>query len=49
MKDTLNKLYSLSIEHTQLIYQLAKKLDCLDSQEFINWQDSLNEISVLYE
>lgn len=31
------------------IYKRAIELGMKDSQEFINWQDSLNEVSYLHE
>jgi hypothetical protein len=43
------QLMDENIKHANSIYQLCKRNHMLDSQEFLNWQDGLNEISVRYE
>lgn len=35
-----------NIAEANAIYKLAIDYDLLDSQEFLDWQDKLNEISV---
>jgi hypothetical protein len=42
-------LLYLNIKCTELIYNIVKKRNLLDTQEVLNWQDKLNEISVRYE
>lgn len=42
-------LLYLNIKYTELIYNIVKKRNLLDTQEVLNWQDKLNEISVRYE
>lgn len=46
--ETLKKMMSISKHDARLIYDMAKSYGCLDSQEFIDWQDELNAISVKY-
>lgn len=47
--ETLKKMMSINIHDARLIYSMAKDWGCMDSQEFINWQDELNAVSVKYE
>ena len=47
--DVLKGLMLMNIKDAKSIFELAKTSKCLDSQEFINWQDALNAISVKYE
>lgn len=47
--ETLKKMMSINIHDAKLIYEMAKSYGCLDSQEFIDWQDKLNAISVMYK
>lgn len=42
----MNLLYKLSIWLCQLICKLAEKFNMVDTQDYINWEDKLNEISV---
>lgn len=44
----LKQMMEMSISDAKSIYELAKANGCQDSQEFINWQDELNAISVKY-
>jgi hypothetical protein len=47
--DTIIALMKSNIRDARQIYELSKNSGCLDSQEFISWQDELNKISVKYE
>ena len=47
--DVVIQLMDENIKHANSIYQLCKRNHMLNSQEFLNWQDELNEISVRYE
>lgn len=47
--EVLKTMMSINIRDAKSIFELAKANGCTDSQEFINWQDELNEISVKYE
>ena len=49
MENVWNELFKAHLDEAEAIYRLAKEYDMLDSQEFINWQDSLNEISTRYD
>lgn len=40
---------SASITIAESVFELAKRDNLLDSQEFIDWQDKLNAISVKYK
>lgn len=46
-KELMSELYDNSIELAKDIIDLAKKNDLLNTQEFINWQDELNNLSQL--
>lgn len=46
MKDLLNKTMLLNVDMCNNIYKLVEENDYLNSQELINWQDTINEISV---
>ena len=43
----MSELYDNSIELAKDIIDLAKEYDLLNTQEFINWQDELNNLSQL--
>lgn len=43
------KLFKSHIDEAEAIFRLAKEHDMEDSQEFLDWQDKLNEISVRYD
>ena len=43
------ELFQAHIDEAEAIYKLAKEHNMLDSQEFLDWQDKLNEISVRYD
>lgn len=43
------ELFKAHIDEAEAIYRLAKEYEMLDSQEFLDWQDELNRISVKYE
>lgn len=45
-KDDLKNLYDRIIDLAEIVYAYSVKLDALNSQEYLDWQDSLNEISV---
>lgn len=44
--DLLNKIAQLNLECCENIYKLAEENNYLNTQEIINWQDKINEISV---
>jgi len=46
---TLKNIMSASITIAESVFELAKRHDLLDSQEFIDWQDKLNAISIKYK
>lgn len=46
MKMSMNELFQNSLELCNIIYKLAQEQHLQNTQEFINWQDKLNEISV---
>ena len=45
----IKAVMAANIDQTRSIFNLCKEHNLLDSQEFIGWQDELNEISVMYE
>lgn len=45
----IRKMIAINIHDAKLIFELCKSQGCLNSKEFIDWQDKLNEISVRYE
>jgi hypothetical protein len=45
----IKALMTSSIANITSIYLLAKEYNMLNSQEFMDWQDELNKISVKYE
>ena len=47
--DVIKAMMSLNIRDAKSIYELCKTSNCLDSQEFIDWQDELNAISIKYK
>lgn len=49
MDELIKMMMSANTASAEYIYKLCKTLDKLDSQEFINWQDELNAISVKYK
>lgn len=40
-----NKLFKAHLDEAEAIYRLAQEYNMLNEQEFLDWQDSLNEIS----
>ena len=46
MENVWSELFKAHLDEAEAIFRLAQEHDMLDSQEFINWQDQLNEISV---
>ena len=44
-KELWIKLLKANIDEANAIYKLAKDCEMLNEQEFLDWQDSLNEIS----
>ena len=49
MKNLWKQLFKAHIDEAEAIYKLAQEYDMLDSQEFLDWQDGINEISVRYD
>jgi hypothetical protein len=47
MKNVWNELFKAHIDEAEAIVNLAREHDMLNSQEFLDWQDKLNAISVL--
>lgn len=45
----LDILMKISLDSSEQAFELAKYLDKLDTQKFINWQDKLNRISIDYK
>lgn len=45
-QDLINKTANFSLECCENIYKLAEENNYLNTQEIINWQDKINEISV---
>lgn len=43
------QLFKAHVDEAEAIYRLAQEYDMLDSQEFLDWQDKLNELSVKYD
>ena len=46
MKNVWNELFKAHLDEAEAIFRLAQEHNMLDSQEFMDWQDQLNEISV---
>lgn len=44
-----SQLFKAHIDEAEAIYRLAQEYNILDSQEFLDWQDKLNELSVRYD
>lgn len=42
------KLFEAHIDEAEAIFRLVQEHDMENSQEFIDWQDKLNEISTRY-
>ena len=40
------ELFKAHVDETKAIYKLAQDYNMLNEQEFLDWQDALNEISV---
>lgn len=47
--DAISLIMSDNVADAKSIYDLCKRQGLLDSQEFIDWQDELNKISVQYK
>lgn len=43
-----HELFKVNIDEAEAIFRLAQEYNMEDSQEFLDWQDKLNEISVRY-
>ena len=43
--DLWKELFRSHLDEAEAIYRLAQDFDMLNEQEFLNWQDELNEIS----
>jgi hypothetical protein len=48
-KAALNVLMKMHADDARSLYRLCVNHNLQDTQEFINWQDELNDISVKYE
>lgn len=46
IKKLIHKLYEASIEEISAIEDLSIEYDMLDSQEYLNWKDALNSLSI---
>lgn len=40
------ELFKAHVDEAKAIYRLAQEYNMLNEQEFLDWQDALNEISV---
>ena len=49
MQDLWKELFKAHIDEAEAIMRLVREYDMEDSQEFLDWQDKLNEISVRYD
>lgn len=49
MQDLWKELFKAHIDEAEAIMHLVREYDMEDSQEFLDWQDKLNEISVRYD
>ena len=47
VKDYLNEMYEAHIQMAKSIKNIALEYNLINEQEFLNWQDELNEISQL--
>ena len=47
--EALKAMMELNITDAKRIYELSREQDCLDSQDFLDWQDELNAISIKYK
>lgn len=47
--EALKAMMSIHINTGESILALSEQEGCIDSQEFMDWQDRLNAISVQYE
>lgn len=47
MNELIKAMYQTSIDLIKEIYDLSLKHNLTNSQEFLNWQDELNEYSVI--
>lgn len=45
-KDLWKELFKANIDEANAIYRLAQDYNMLNEQEFLDWQDKLNELSV---
>jgi len=45
--DLWKELFKAHVDAAKAIYRLAKDYNILNEQEFLDWQDELNAISVL--
>ncbi len=46
MKEIIFKFLKMNIEQVQMAYKLCVEYGLTDTQEFLHWQDTLNEYSV---
>lgn len=44
-KELWKQLFRAHVDETEAIFKLAQDCNMLDEQEFLDWQDQLNEIS----
>jgi len=45
-KELWKQLFNAHVDEAKAIYRLAQDYDMLNEQDFLDWQDALNEISV---
>ena len=45
-KDLLRQLYKKNIKEIKQIEDLSIKYNMLDEQEYLNWKDELNKLSI---
>lgn len=46
VKDYINEMYEAHIQMANAIKDIALEYDLINEQEYLNWQDELNKISV---
>ena len=46
MENVWSELFKAHLDEAEAIVNLAREHNMLNSQEFLDWQDKLNEISV---
>lgn len=46
VRDYINEMYEAHIQMANAIKDIALEYDLINEQEYLNWQDELNKISV---